>query len=568
MTTTPDPVACSYCGTRPTPPKRLAIGSNGMALCQGCVESALREFRTGKVRLAGLLPWPEEAVCLLCDRPEAAGTFNVFDPKRGMVCSSCIEEYYRLVVERRVGNASPSGSTASPPAAARRALLAHVDSSVLTVVERDVLRRYGELSLADDLGSHFSPEEFAVLKRVVALLDATVQTVYAPHAAQAKRALEEDVNRELSREAMASVVLSAMPLLVAPLGPGSAQELMTSFLKDLAATATHTGVLEARGTLAELFQRQLREPSINPTASDPTMDEAFITSLIRPTLSRLRQLGGFTRVEHGGIVFRVHLVLGDPKKPRGPVKQVFRVAALLVQDHAASLMLPTLRPRLIALLEELVDTTGFAARLNADRLAPLDRIVDRILADTEDISATDRARLRLVAILALLAELLCVVTDDEKAQLLSGVLGLTLRDGPPIAALTQSFDDWFLGAVRFRSGGSDPSADRAFSDALRQCSALSFSEKLVFAALYDLGAEDTPLRGRLIEAFSRLTAFGSSAITPLPDGGLRRVLERRRASNYDDFAAILEHRVKATVRVRLAASRRTLPTWLWLERPL
>ena len=356
------------------------------------------------------------------------------------------------------------------------------------------------------------------------------------------------------------------PALLAPLGPGAAQALMGAFLSRLAQRIQDGEPPELRGTLVDLFAPELRDPTINDSATDPTRDGALLSSLVRPTLSRLRQAA--TGARWGPIGHRrvLSLVIDGAERSRGPVRQEFRIAVLSFPEYGASVTLPLHRAWLLTLLREGIDRFHPAEHLRLSALAPLDRVVRRLLDDVKDTQSPRCERLTLAAVFAVLSDVLPVLRDLEKASVLSAVFDLPLAPRVTLLGAPRDLESWFLNAVLLRAAPTDCFPPTTIISVLSSTRALTFAEKIVLAKLYDLARDDQEYRDRVSSCIDMLSFLGVLSV-PAPEGASLGETLARRVSSVADYTALVARRAASALEANIALDAGAVPLRFTFEKP-
>jgi hypothetical protein len=587
MTDTPK-ASCAVCGRVPEGSTRHLTNEHGRVLCQACVEEAVALFRSAGLRFAGDAPPAvvhAEGRCCLCGKPPNPDDAFVVNAPHGTACAACIDECHALVLERRadiaweedapddahldeaVARDGPPRTIEEVQAYLQQALRpGYFARARLSKRQREILLRT-LLPLDDGTpGPAITGGELADLVPAVAAFRAYVGDRLKPLMVLVKEQERVAADAPLTPADRAAILCAATPGLLAPLGAaGTGPALLGSFLARLAARVETGEPAEVRDTLQALFAPEFRDPVINERAADPARDGLLVTSLVRPTLARIKAAETAVRVVHGGRTFLVRLVIESAERSHGPVKQPYRIAALVLQDHSASLAAPSERPRMLALLEHAITERGIAEALRTEPLAPFAPLIERAVASVAAERGVAPARLRLAAVSAVVGALLTILADDEKTWLITAVLGLSVRGLPPPRdwAPGQTFDDGFLSAVVIPSRGA-PRDDATFLWALRLRDSLTFSEKVLLVTAYVL-APTVEARTALRMQVDRPVLAGPDSVpAPATPPDLASLLALR-ASSIVDLTLVFERWLTPALSRAFQgdATRATVPLWPW-----
>lgn len=284
---------------------------------------------------------------------------------------------------------------------------------------------------------------------------------------------EVTADAALPRPDHATLIRLAITPLLRCLGPGDGERVFRAVLERLAAQVEAGGDTSLRGYLSDIFAPVLRDPLLNPQADAPAKDADFLDSLVRPSISRLRSAAaaGFVRVH--GVAYRASLLLSGPTRPRGPVRQTYRLGVQLHQHKTHALDTSRYRERLTEHFFRLVATAPYEDVLPLERFGPLGARVTRAVEICGYSSHGSRRILRLEGALMLLNALLPLLHFEEKAAFLADLVGAELRP----CTTARRFDDWFFDAVSY-----PPAPENEFFDAclrlLPMLDELSFAERL------------------------------------------------------------------------------------------
>lgn len=492
------------------------------AVCQACVEKAVRAHVAGGVRLDVPAPPLPLDRCALCGRIQENGVFFVTNPPLGSACGPCIEECMALVEERRGDIAfdeAASPDTPTTPAEVRNLVRRLVRPELPSEAEysarqQEILVRWLTPSAGGGPAPSVSADEVAQLLPDYLRFREYIEERLAPVGARMKEQEREHHNRRLAPSDYAAMLEQAIPVFIRPLGAaGTGPALFGSFLSRLVEQVRNGGPHEVRDILPVLFAPELRSPEINGGAADPKSDGLFINSLVRPTLARLKASANAVS-SHDGRPYFVHLIIEGAERSKGPVKLPYRIAVLFSQSHGGTLASPSERPLLLRLLERALASDVLDGRVRVDALGPFAPIVENAIRAVALETRLTPGRLQLAATMLTLRALLALVTDDEKTDVLRTVLGLDVAGFPPPLSWMPgaTFDDWFLDKVRIPPR-DNPKADASFLRALRLRDSLLFHEKLLYLAAYS--HSDPDRRAELAGAIERPIRFGASA-TPAP----------------------------------------------------
>lgn len=344
---------------------------------------------------------------------------------------------------------------------------------------------------------------------------------------------------------------AAAPLLRC-LGAGDAERVFRAVLERLAAQIEAGGDTTLRGYLPDVFATVLRDPLLNPHADTPAKDAAFLDSLVRPSLSRLRAADPAVLVRAQGVAYRATLLLSGPERPRGPVRQTYRIGVQLHQHKTHALGTSRYRERLTVQFIDLVAKAPYEDVLPLERFGRLGALAARAVELRGYSSPGSRRAFRLQGAFTLLGAILPLLHFEEKAAFLASLLGAEIH---PCSG-ARRFDDWFLDAVAFPDLPEDEFFE-ACLEVLPMLDEFSFTERLAF-----LGhLRQLPPRHRDVNTL--FVAFRSALATPTrteetvfesPIVAIDEILTER-VLHPDAFIASLERELAATI----APSEKTRP---------
>lgn len=296
----------------------------------------------------------------------------------------------------------------------------------------------------------------------------------------------------------ASVLRRAIPGLLRFLPGGAALQLATGLFTRIAASIEEGGLPELRGTLADIFEPELR--TLERSRIREGKRTNLLSSAVHPTLTVLRGLPPIRVVAR----FRVYLVQLEIDSPGGSSGRVrmeyaFRLRVIPVLDSDAMTGMLTdvvLQPVRHALEADLTLRQSLLSRLGA--------VGARIAADVVVAAAKGSAsvgpsptRRALRAIDAIST----VLTPDERWQFLSRLF--SLPGDPRLRAI--QFEDAYLWAasVDMPSDAADIFNTRVLKTRL-QLVPIPFVEKVALLAWFGAPTTTWPLRYRLWNAVSFL----------------------------------------------------------------
>ena len=326
-------------------------------------------------------------------------------------------------------------------------------------------------------------------------------------------------------------------------------KLMRSFLDRLADRIANGGKdgTTAEDVLPKLFAPELRNVAWNSHADDPSQDMVLVTSLIRPTLSRLRATPVEALVGLRGRSYTVSLRLQGPEKSKGPVKVPFRITAQFRHDFSDSLGERSERTYWANALGRTLKRYDTAAVFPLDRLGEFGRCIRRAVelgsSYTSDADRTNLTTLTTIKMLDLI--LLPALSDEEKRRFLSYLLGIPTPPNPD----PHSFADWFIEAAEIQDDDEWRAVTVLLKKRLIQAKGLSFGEKLFFLSVFHhlpIGGEDRFVLSSLIGGakseprYERREGPRSCEQIDLNE------MVRGRVENFEDFVRMAEHQIGAS----------------------
>ncbi len=578
-----DPTAtirCDFCNLGREKVNFLIDGPTAY-ICDGCVETCVDIIAKAVVgKREGKKPEPIR--CTFCQRSRGAVRKLATGPS-GSICDECVDRVVKMLA---VDSTLMTAAVVDPPSSPFK--VPHpwsiVDSSLEYEIRQLVLRPHPNsvfdeeefkslvantvsLSLEEKL-SIINEVDLRSQEEIDALLPmlrdeqrafAEIESLHSVRRAAREKRLRElhDIELEpnsphdpptyrLTAQDKAAILRGTIDTLVSPLGAGVAREFVQSFLSRIAIQLDEGKGASLSGTLLELFEPELRNATLNEQAGDPSRDGEFIDSPVRPTFTRLRATPVEASLTLRGRRYVVNLVIQDPGKSKGPIRVPFRVSVQIRPDSSWSL----------GLSPEQVDLRVFLfeeyRRPEAQRVFQVDRLgrfglVAQVAAAPSLNDKTGWPALRLTfAVMRIIELLLPVLTDAEKAQLLSYVLDLPLAGAVP----SKRFSDWFIGAAQIRDEPESQRLTDAFKLELRRSSAYRFTEKLFLLGLYARLEPGSPDRFRFSHELSSAATLcpADHSGTPIsPDRIDVEKLIRDRVENFDDFLRMIEHHVRARV---------------------
>lgn len=249
----------------------------------------------------------------------------------------------------------------------------------------------------------------------------------------------------------ARLIRQATPPLLRCLGAGDAERVFRAVLERLATQIEAGGETTLCGYLPDVFAPVLRDPLLNPHADAPAKDAAFLDSLVRPSISRLRAADPAVLVRVQSLAYRASLLLSGPERPRGPVRQTYRIGVQLHLHKTHALGASRYRERLTGQFLDLVAKAPYEDVLPLEKFGPLGALAARAVELRGYSSPGSRRALRLQGAFTLLRAILPLLHFEEKAAFLATLLGAEIH---PCSG-TRRFDDWFLEAVAFPDAPED-----------------------------------------------------------------------------------------------------------------
>lgn len=320
-------------------------------------------------------------------------------------------------------------------------------------------------------------EKFATLNRQHREKVARVEDEYAraSEALPLEAFIPEGVTADaaLSPTDYAGLIRDAIEPLLRCLGPGDASRVFRVVFERLAAQVEAGGATILQGFLPDLLAPVLRDPLLNPHAGTPAQDTVFLDSLVRPSLSRLRAASPSTLVRLRGMAYRACLLLSGPERPRGPVRQTYRIGVQLILHTTHALDTWRYRTRLMSLFLKLVGNAPYEDVLPLAAFGPLGAHVARAVEIRGYRSPGARRLHRLQGALTLLDRVLPLLHFEEKATFVAELLAADLAP----RASAPRFDDWFFGAVAFPTLPEDDFLEACLA-LLPMLEELSFTERV------------------------------------------------------------------------------------------
>ncbi|MEO6326504.1 MAG: hypothetical protein ABIQ65_17910 [Thermoanaerobaculia bacterium] len=357
-------------------------------------------------------------------------------------------------------------------------------------------------------------------------------------------------DRQLAAADKAALLRAATETLLSFLGAGDARQVMLSFLARLAEQLERGELPTVTAVLPKLFAPELRNPTLNPNASDPEKDATLLTSLVRPTLSRIKATPVDARVSLRSRSYLVNLVLEGPEKSRGPVKLPYRISVQFRHDFSASLEQSPWRPVLGRKLQQLLTSYDPSVVFPLDRLGRFGPAIRRAVELAGYSNDGERAVFMAVASMKLVELLLPVLSDEEKARFLGFLLDLPLREGP----VTGRFQDWFIAAAEIADSEEGDPFIEPFKTCLRDTDALHFREKLFFLGFFHRLPPHHEERARLWATVRggthRNREHGADIQLPAAVDVGEMVLAR--VDNIDDFVRVIDYKLDELFRGKQA----------------